>query len=453
MDQRFLPPEVRGDPELARRGQLTVVLSFFLSVACLSSAGVSLFGYALPVIAAVDVVAALLALSVPFVLRATGSLALAANLTLAVTVATMALAAGCVEGITSPAMTWLIVVPIFASLIGGRGMAVRWAVVCTLAVVAMSLAMPWLPAHELPVAVRRQTAAWNYVLMFAMVAVFAQLYERLHARSSTALAAARAELERAREQAALTERMAALGRLAAGVAHEINNPSTFVVGNVRLARDTVAQVLAGASPSSELREVQDALSDALTGATRITETVRDLKTLGRAGDEGNAPVDAADVLDTSLRIVSHQLRQQCMVEKTLHPVSEVLANESRLGQVFVNLLTNAGDAMPPGRPTRENRVRVVTRMSEGRVCIEISDNGAGIEPDALSRIFDPFFTTKPVGQGTGLGLSICRRLVDDLGGQLEVESKLGVGTTFRVRLPALPVARPRTPAPRDAPQV
>lgn len=443
LDLTFVPESLAKDPDSSRRALLTVGLSLFLGIACPLFAAVSLFVYRLPAIALVDLVAAAAALSVPFLLRATKSLELASSVTLAVTVAAMALAAGSVEGLTSPAMVWLVVVPIFASLLGGRRNAIVWAAVCAAVVGAMA----WLqPGHELPIEVRRQTAAWNYVLMFAMVAAFAALYERLHERSAAALAAARADLEKAREQAAIADRLVALNRLAEGVAHEINNPSTFVAGNVRLARDTIAQVRAGVTPSSELREVEAALSDALTGAVRITEAVRDLERLGRRPDEGASLVDAADVLDVSVRIVSTQLVHRCRVERNLLHVQPVWANEARLGQVFVNLLLNAADAMPGDRPVRENVVRVTTRMSGGRVAIDVSDNGRGIPADALGRIFDPFYTTKAVGQGAGLGLSIARALVEQMGGTLAVESQVGRGSTFRVELPGAPAVEPVKPA-------
>jgi len=447
LDVRFVPDALARDPETARRAQLTVAVGFFLSLACPLFAAVAFFAYGLPAIAAVDLVAAGVAFSVPYVLRSTKSLALASSMALAVTVGAMSLAAASVEGITSPAMTWLAVVPILASLLGGRRNAVRWALVCGAAVVAMVLLQQWLPNRELPLDARRGSAAWNYLLMFATVATFAVLYERLNERSAAALAAARAELEKAREAAALSDRLAALGRLAAGVAHEINNPSTFVAGNVRLARDTVAQVRAGTTPSSELREVEAALSDALTGAVRITETVRDLKTLGRASDERASPVDVAEVMDVSLRIVSTQLKHRCIVDKSLGHVQTVWANEARLGQVFVNLLMNAADAMPDGRPLRENFVRVTVRMHEGKVRVEVQDNGTGIAPEAIGRIFDPFFTTKPVGRGMGLGLSISRTLVEQLGGSLSVESVQGQGSVFRVDLPVTPAVEPVVPAP------
>src|SRR5450432_2592046 len=448
--KRFVPEELAVDAEAARRAPLTVVLSFFLTALCIAFALVAFFLYDLPVLAAIDVVGAGLTFVTPFVLRATRSLKLATVLVLGVTVMTISLAAASVEGLTSPALAWLAVVPILASVLGGRRAATIWATVCTLAIVVMVGLDRFghlLPNHEMPVEARRLAAAWNYALMFAAVLGFCVLYETLHQRAVAALARARKELDLSREQTVLTERMAALGRLAAGVAHEINNPSTFVSGNVRLARDTIAMVRAGTAPATELGEVESALSDALVGATRIAEVVRDLKTLGHAGDEKMGAVDASEVMDVALRIVSSQLKHRATVQKNLAHVPPILANESRLGQVFVNLLSNAADAMPV-RPPEQNLVTVTSRAVGAEVCIEVQDNGTGISPEARGHIFDPFFSTKPVGAGPGLGLSICRNLVEQMGGRIEVESTLGSGSTFRVWLPvsAQPL-REVTPAP------
>jgi signal transduction histidine kinase len=433
----FVPPTLQGDPEAVRRAQLTIALSYLIAVSTPVFAAIAYFGYHLGVIAAIDLLGSALALGSTFVLRATGSVKLASSLVLSVIVLAISLAAASVEGLTSPALAWLALVPIAGSALGGRRSATEWAAVCTVTLVALvgvdRLGM--LPNHELPVAARRLAAAWNYALMFGAALGFSALYENLHLRAMATLNRTREELERAQQQAALNERMAALGRLVAGVAHEINNPSTFVAGNVRLARDTVALVRSGAVPASELQEVEAALSDALTGATRITDTVRDLKTLGRATDESPAMVDPADVMDVSLRILANPLRLRATVEKSLAHVSAVLVNESRLGQVFVNLLTNAADAMPE-RPAAQNVIKVSARMRGEEVCIEVEDNGTGISPEVLPHIFDPFFSTKETGNGTGLGLSICRTLVEQMQGRLEVESRPGRGSLFRVVLPA-----------------
>ncbi len=459
--RRFVPESFFSDPDVARRAALMVVVSFLVTAMCLSFAVVALFLYNLPAIAAIDCMGALLTFIAPFVLRDSRSISFPSAMVLGVTTMTIVLAAAAVEGLTSPALAWLAVVPIVASVFGGRRSSAIWALVCLVAILAMfglDRFAHLLPNRELPVEERRVAAAWNFGLMFVVVLGFCVLYETLHLRAAAALVRARQELDRTREQTVMSERMAALGRLAAGVAHEINNPSTFVTGNVRLARDTVAMVRAGTASVSDLEEVQSALSDALAGATRITETVRDLKTLGRAGDDRPSRVDASEVMDVALRIVSSQMRHRASLQKNLAHVPPVLANESRLGQVFVNLLNNAVDAMQE-RPVEQNVITVTSRAVGNEVCVEVQDNGVGIAPDHLARIFDPFFTTKPVGAGPGLGLSICRNLVEQMSGRIEVESVVGTGSTFRVWLPAslgdrLPAAAvaaaPLSPAPTAA---
>jgi CheY-like chemotaxis protein/anti-sigma regulatory factor (Ser/Thr protein kinase) len=147
-------------------------------------------------------------------------------------------------------------------------------------------------------------------------------------------------------------------------------------------------------------------------------------------------MDVRVVLDHSLRMVAHDLRPRARVVKQYAEVLPVSADETRLGQVFVNLLANASDSIEEGRPVA-NEVRLRTRTEGSRVIIEIEDTGAGIPPDALERIFDPFFTTKPVGDGPGLGLSVCHGIIKSLGGTIEVRSTVGKGTTFRVSLPAI----------------
>jgi CheY-like chemotaxis protein/two-component sensor histidine kinase len=182
---------------------------------------------------------------------------------------------------------------------------------------------------------------------------------------------------------------------------------------------------------------------------RISRIVRDLKTFSRADEERRSALDVRDVLEVSLRMVSNELRHRTMLVRSLAPVPQVDANEARLGQVFLNLLVNALQALPDRAP-EENLVRVATYAApSGEVLIEVSDNGAGMAPDVRRRIFDPFFTTKPVGQGTGLGLSVCQGVVQALGGVIEVDSEPGQGSVFRVRLPAL--KEPRSVAPRSPP--
>ncbi|BDG06666.1 PAS domain S-box protein [Anaeromyxobacter oryzae] len=233
----------------------------------------------------------------------------------------------------------------------------------------------------------------------------------------------------------LADRMAALGTLAAGVAHEINNPLAFVLGNIVFLEGALPRAGGDAAAPPELTT---ALADAKTGAERIRSTVRDLLDLARTREaEAVTDVDVNGALEFTLKIAEPQLRHRARIVRRLDAVPRVAAPESRLGQVFMNLVINAAQAIPEGEPAR-NEVRIATRYDAvtESVVVEISDTGVGIAPEDQRRIFDPFFTTKPVGQGTGLGLSICHSIVGSLGGDIQVDSAPGRGATFRVRLPA-----------------
>jgi CheY-like chemotaxis protein/two-component sensor histidine kinase len=240
------------------------------------------------------------------------------------------------------------------------------------------------------------------------------------------------EKKRLEAQLVLAERMASVGTLAAGVAHEINNPLAFVLSNLEF---TIGELTRAGADG----EVVRALEEAHNGADRVRAIVRDLKTFSRADDDAREPVDVRRVLQAAVGVAANELRHRARVAVDPGPVPPVLASEHRLGQVFLNLLINAAHAIPEGHPA-EHVVRASTGTAEdGRAVVEISDTGSGIAPEILARIFDPFFTTKPVGVGTGLGLSICHGIVSALGGEIEVRTVVGAGTTFRVLLP--PTAR------------
>jgi CheY-like chemotaxis protein len=227
-------------------------------------------------------------------------------------------------------------------------------------------------------------------------------------------------------------RMAALGSLAAGVAHEINNPLAAVTANLALASREAAS-LAQRHPVS--KDMLDELRDACDAAERVRVIVRDLKIFSRADEECLGPVDVERVLDSTLRLAWNELRHRAVLVKHFTQVPLVQANESRLGQVFLNLLVNAAQAIPEGDCER-NEVRIETALgAAGTVIVCITDTGSGIAPEIARRIFMPFCTTKPAGVGTGIGLSICRRILGELGGQIDFTSELGRGTTFRVTLP------------------
>jgi PAS domain S-box-containing protein len=235
------------------------------------------------------------------------------------------------------------------------------------------------------------------------------------------------------------DRITALGTLAAGVAHEINNPLAFVRTNLEYLREQ-----AGARPPATDRtwsaEWTRALDDALEGAERVQAIVSDLKALSRADEEACGPVDVNALLESAIRMTWNHLRHRARLDRRLTPVPPVVANEARLSQVFINLLMNAIQAAPDR--SADHTITVATHFDREShaVAISVRDTGVGMTTDVRKRIFDPFFTTKPVGEGTGLGLPICHTLVSAMGGHIRVDSAPGAGSTFRVVLPVAPAS-------------
>ncbi len=269
-------------------------------------------------------------------------------------------------------------------------------------------------------------------------------------RPVIAQAAARHE---AREQLLHADRLASLGTLAAGMAHELNNALSPVMTDLFLVSEQLERLAQRSAPAVALAvgEVQVLVRDARVAADQVREVARDFRAFSRREDTRLEPVDVRRVVETSLRMAGTELRERAEVVTEFGEVPPVEATAARLGQVFLNLLVNAAQAIAPGN-VASNEIRVgVCTDDRGRAVIEIRDTGSGIAPEHLSRLFVPFFTTKQASDGTGLGLSICARIVSELRGELQVESTLGRGTTFRVLLP--PSARapcagpePLTPA-------
>jgi len=248
------------------------------------------------------------------------------------------------------------------------------------------------------------------------------------------------------EQLALADRMASLGQLAAGVAHEINNPLAYAYTSLEVATRELAAL---GDPLGTAR-VAEAIDWARQGTERVRTIVRDLKTLSRAEDEPVEAVDLVAMLESTLALAANAISTKALVERRYDTRSFARASQARLGQVFLNLLLNAADAIPDGDPAGHT-IRVATTLGEGRVVVSISDTGSGIPAHLAGKVFDPFFTTKPVGAGTGLGLAICHRLVAQLGGEIRFESTPGAGTTFFVSLPVADVALPAVPPPGGPP--
>ena len=242
------------------------------------------------------------------------------------------------------------------------------------------------------------------------------------------------------------DRMASMGLLAAGVAHEINTPLAVIAAN--LSHLESSRHKAG---SEARREFDEALADAVEATRRVREIVTDLRLFSRGNEDGGKAVSVRDALESALRLAWNEIRHRARLDCDFGPMPDVLASESRLGQVFLNLLTNAAHAIPEGRlEAHKITVRAGTDAS-GWAFVEVEDSGSGIPDELRERVFDPFFTTKPVGVGTGLGLAICRRIVADLGGRIEVTSEPGRGSRFRVLMP--PTDTPRkasAPVPEQA---
>ena len=244
------------------------------------------------------------------------------------------------------------------------------------------------------------------------------------------------------------ERMASLGRLAAGVAHEINNPLAYVLGSIELLERGLSEIGALHPDAARTGEIvfdaQAALANAKDGVERIRGIVKDLTTFSRAVPEARRSVDVEAVLESTLKLTWNELRHRVRVVKAFSSVPEVLGDESRLAQVFVNLILNACQAIPE---TRQGLLRISTTSEGGRVSVSIEDDGASIAAEDLPYVFEPFFATerqgwapgdpcRPEHGGAGLGLAICRNIVTGLGGTITVTSEPDAGVRFTVTLQA-----------------
>ena len=241
------------------------------------------------------------------------------------------------------------------------------------------------------------------------------------------------EWRRLEMQLRLADRMASVGMLAAGVAHEINNPLAYISSNLTYVAEQLSREELTSTQRTELR---DAVVESLEGAGRVRVIVQDLKSFARADEETQGSVDVHRVIEGALRLVRNEFHHRARLTRSLDTVSAARGNEARLGQVLVNLLVNALQAFPQERSAEHNSVSISTRGRGEWVLIEVEDNGQGMSPEIQRQIFEPFFTTKPVGIGTGLGLSICNNLIRIMGGWIEVQSKPGWGSIFRLVLPA-----------------
>ncbi|QRK09438.1 histidine kinase [Archangium violaceum] len=242
------------------------------------------------------------------------------------------------------------------------------------------------------------------------------------------------ELQQLHQRALEQERLSSLGLMAASVAHEINNPMSFVTINVDSLLREMKETQNLPEPMKEYRD--DVLPATLDGIQRVNSIVSDLRRFSRGDYEGHASYDFDAEVRTALRIAHVQLGH-VRVERELNEIGTVVGRPRQLVQVLVNLLVNAGQATPPG-----GVVHITTRREGDRVRVEVRDTGTGMSEETKRHLFEPFFTTKPPGLGTGLGLSVVHGIIKAHGGRIEVESELGKGTRFTLELPRVPPLPP-----------
>ncbi|HHH29219.1 MAG TPA: PAS domain S-box protein [Polyangiaceae bacterium] len=236
------------------------------------------------------------------------------------------------------------------------------------------------------------------------------------------------------------ERMASLGRLAAGVAHEINNPLAYVRTSLDIARRALERFGESGDPA-QLERLQESLVSADDGVERVRVIAGDLKTFSR-GDEGSwAPVDLRRVVDAAVNLASNEIRHRAELVREIGSAPPVMGSETRFVQVLVNLLVNAAHAIDEKGDPGDARITIRLGESNRAAVLEVEDTGGGISSDLRDRIFEPFWTSRRKARGTGLGLSICHGIITSAGGQIRVaHSEPGRGSTFRVELPAVGAA-------------
>jgi len=246
------------------------------------------------------------------------------------------------------------------------------------------------------------------------------------------------------------DRLGALGMLAGGMAHAINNPLTYVLLNLEDVSRRLPDVPSGRSP---LSEALARLREAYQGSERIASIVRQMRAFTRPEEQPRGPVHLRRVLEAAVAMVGNEIRHRGRLVVDFQDVPPVQASSARLEHVFLNLLLHVAQELPEGQPDGEIRL-VLKADPPDRVLVEVSDFGAGIEPAALEHAFDPFFSGGAMAERVGLGLALCQSIVSSLGGTMEAESEVGRGTTFRVFLPAHEVALDLPPESRGrGPQI
>jgi two-component system NtrC family sensor kinase len=288
--------------------------------------------------------------------------------------------------------------------------------------------------------------------------------KKLLEQKNRELEEAYAELKAAQSHLLQQEKMASIGQLAAGVAHEINNPTGFIMsnlGSLQKYADRLSEFIAAQSEALEessapveggngnllarikelrkslkidyiMEDTKSLIRESIDGTERIKRIVQDLKSFSHAGDSELKMADINTGLESTINIVWNELKYKATVKKEYGDIPKTQCNPGQLNQVFMNMLVNAAHAIE-----KQGEIIVRTWHEDGQICVSISDTGCGIPEDKLGRIFEPFFTTKEVGKGTGLGLSIAYDIVKKHNGEIKVESEAGRGSTFTIKTPVV----------------
>ncbi len=422
--------EFSGDsPDVRRRARLVAAFGLLGGVGGTTLAATHYFLFGIPFVHVVAPLAAGVASSLaPAALLRSRSLPFGGNLIALSWFVATSWGVFLRGGLASPPLVSLSAIPFIAMAIAGRRTGLTWMAACAgelLVYIGLHAAGVALP-DRMPPALAASSNVLVSVLFGSLLFLMAVAQEWLRETAQEELALAehrKAEAER-EAQMLRADRLASLGQLSASLAHEINNPLSYVLANL--------DYLDGEATSSDHKE---ALRDAIDGAARVKIIVQDLKTFARGDDEKLSRVDLRGVVAASVRMVAGEVRNRAKLRTELGPCPEVIASETRLGQILVNLLVNAAQAIPDGA---EKENAIVVRLGaddDGHAVLSVKDTGRGIPAELLGRVTEPFFTTKPIGVGTGLGLTVCHDLVRRFGGTMRIESEVGRGTTVTISLP------------------
>ena len=252
------------------------------------------------------------------------------------------------------------------------------------------------------------------------------------------------ERNKLRMQAKLSDKLAMIGTLSTGIIHEINNPMTYILSNLSYISGKL-KMLKEEEKTKLLTNIEEAVEESIQGAVKIEDIVRNLKGFARVDQQELSEVNIKNIFDAVIKMAHPQIKNIAVVETEFDPaMPNILSSQSKLHQVFLNLVINATQAMEEKGDIHQNKILIKTSLQKDQINIDISDNGKGMPPEVSSNIFEPFFTTKKTG--TGLGLSICYDIIRELGGTINVASEVGSGTRFSIQLPLHLIVTPAVPS-------